>query len=381
MTERESRPLVLVLGAGASLGARSRCVTVPPLGCGLGGYLLTWLDANDPRDPSRLAPKIHERANHCPRDAGNGLWREPLLPKLREGLKEVIVRENSAVPGSRAPFEVLMDGWIGRQDGRDLLITMQKLLAHALLVGRECAFDEHPDLLDRLVRGLPRDRPLIVVTLNYDILIEDALGRAERRYTYPSVEGVDRTIFVSKVQGEPIPMYKIHGSINWLSLESGVVSSDLQVVRQSAKSAEYIDQGQFRVVQTYATYVPPHRRALLFELERSTKTPVAAVYGTGKPVVANPRHVDAHRQDCCAEIAKLVEADALVVGLRPVGEDDDPVLHEVLRTIAKLEGEKTYVNPSDDDCRHFERLGYGTVAKTLEDWLDAWPHRQAPDTQ
>jgi hypothetical protein len=371
MTERANQPLILVLGAGASLGARARCATLPPLGCGLGKYLLDWLDANEPRD---------ELTSDFPLTAGERLWHESLLPKLREELNGVIGQESPSVDETLTPFEVLMDKWTKREDGHRILIAMQTLLAYAFLVGHRCAFHEHLDLLDRLVRGLPRERPLIVITLNYDLLLEEAFLRDDQRFTYPAVPGVEKTIFFSEGHGEPTPVYKIHGSINWLSVRSPG-SADPEVARRATEPVKVEERNGLLVTQTYATYVPPNRESLFLELERSTGTPVAAVYGTGKPVVENAEHVDAHRRDCLARIARLVEGDALVIGVRHVGEDDDPVLDEVLRAIAKLDGEKTYVNPSDDDCRHFERLGYGTVAKTLEDWLDVWPHRQAPDTQ
>ena len=365
---KDGRPLVLLLGAGASLGARPRWDTLPPLGSRLGCYLRTWLDANN---PTFAEERLFDPTGGSPLCTGERLWVERLLPELRESLDEVASVEKGGNLGQRTPFEILMDGWFQRKDGKDLLIVAQTLLAYAFLVGRACAFHERQDLLDQLVARLPANRPTIVITLNYDLLLEDALKRAGRRYTYPSVPGVEGTIFVSEGQGEAIQFFKIHGSINWLSLRSCGVSADLEVARQSTRSVKYIDFGSFPVAQTYATYVTPNRAALFFELERhlSAQTPVAAIYGTGKQVIENPEHVDEHRRACCAQICQLAEADVLAVGLRRAAGEDDPILHELLVSLSRVRGEKTCVNFSANDCEQFESLGYKAIQTTLEDWL------------
>ena len=45
-----ARDIVLVIGAGASFGARRRDLARPPLGKDLAGYLLRWFDRNQPRE-------------------------------------------------------------------------------------------------------------------------------------------------------------------------------------------------------------------------------------------------------------------------------------------------------------------------------------------
>jgi hypothetical protein len=380
------RPLILVLGAGASFGARSGSNPKPPLGKDLARYLCDWLDANDPalsRQPQRW-----------------NFWRDrPWLQGfLRKRLNEVVNEE--AVENGRnddktawsknhgPPFERLMDRWIQNKDDewldlkdgrglqnrhcRELLIATQTLLAYAFLKGDKCAFLKHDDLLDELVA---RQTPTLVVALNYDLLLEEALVRARKAYAYPAVRGIGGTYFVSQGKGEPstgepIPIFKLHGSINWLAHESGMPSQTFAVAHETTRPVGYSYCGSFPVAQTDAIHVPQNRNELFRTLEKPTRKPlVAAIYGSGKPVVANPDDVKKHRAACLEAISMLTSADVLLIGLRPVEESDDPVLCELLDRLSGVPGEKSCVNPEPSDCETFRGLGYRTIQMTMEDWL------------
>jgi hypothetical protein len=375
------RPLILVLGAGASLGAREGLAPKPPLGKNLARYLCDWLDAND-----RARPWLFTRDQQ-------EFVRRRLIEAAKEEDKLRKAPDNEEQPepsvgNSRVPFEDLMARWFRNEDHewldikkggrrpnrhcRKLLIGTQTLLAYAFLDGKECAFTQQQDRMDEL---LARRMPTVVITLNYDLLLEEALVRARKAYTYPGVRDIGGTAFVSRGGGqpstdEPIPIFKLHGSINWLSHRSGMVSQSPAVSRATTRPVAYSFNGPFPIAQTDAIYIPPNRHSLFRTLENSSdRAVVAAIYGEGKHVVENPHDVEGHRTACWNKVSELNSADVLVIGLRPVARPDDPPLFCLLRCLDSLQGDKVCVNSSKSDCEEFNRRGYHTFPMSLQDWL------------
>jgi hypothetical protein len=165
-----SDSLVLVLGAGASLGARHCSATRPPLGAGLAGYISRWLRANDPSRPLRIADAmLHPPASECPLYTGEELWRVEHLADVADAIDRVADQERTSTSTVGTPFEALMNSWVDAEDDRsDYIRCAQRILAMSMLVGRECAFHERPDLFDELLARLVGRRRLMVISLNYD---------------------------------------------------------------------------------------------------------------------------------------------------------------------------------------------------------------------
>lgn len=65
-----------------------------------------------------------------------------------------------------------------------------------------------------------------------------------------------------------------------------------------------VESGPFVVSQTWASYAPQNRPSLLYELEEGANPgePIVAIYGTGKYIIANPIHVQQHRDTCLARL-------------------------------------------------------------------------------
>lgn len=366
-------PLVLLLGAGASFGARAESHLPPPLGAKLGSYLRDWLKANDPKRPLRVArPPYHdEPVSHCPFYAGRNLWSENDLADATARLSHVAAAEQSEPIGSNIPFERLMETLAQHDHSWRLIGTIQRILCYSMLVGWRCAFIAGTDHYDRLLQRVGRARRLVAITLNYDLLLEDALERRGLRFTYPAVRGVAGTIFTSSGEGAVVRVYKPHGSINWLAARSIGVSASLEAARKNTEPLKLTKSGPYFATQSYATYVPPNRTSTFYELEKSYNAdrPVVAIYGSGKHLMENPDHVEQHRSDCRKSIAELDEADVLAIGVRPTTRQDDPVLWEILEVLQKLRGLKEYVAPSQAECGVFQKLGFSTREETFERWL------------
>ena len=370
--EMESDTLVLLVGAGASYGARASSDVPPPLGKNLAQYLLRWLRSNRPVARTHACGhSFHDPMKHCVLYTGTSLWREPRLAQIEAALADVAAGEHDhhRVP----PFEQLMDAWASKGDTQALLRQTQRVLGLSMLVGHGCAFLDRPDLYDRLVAEISPYERIIVLTLNYDLLLEDALRRAGRGFTYPRLPGVAGTIFTHLGSGTPVPIFKLHGSIGWMVVPDIGIGTDLSVLRKNTKPIRLVSSGPIVARQTSGTYVPPNRVSLFHELEESAGSnyPVAAVYGTGKPLLENPEHVEAHREACVASLGDLDAADVLAIGVRPVGVTDDPVAARALDMISRLKGQKTYVGPSPNECEQFRRLGFTAEQCTLASWLEA----------
>jgi hypothetical protein len=267
------------------------------------------------------------------------------------------------------PFEALMDCWSQPTGHADQIALTQTLLAYAMTVGCQCAFVEAADRLDSLMAMV---KPTTVVTLNYDVLTEEALLRVGLRFTYPSLPGPDGSdqIFGHGI-GEPVQIFKLHGSVNWIPLQVIPHGADARAVWTAAAKppaiVRHVQSGSLTARQTWRTYVPPNRASALCEWESGRYgSPVAAVYGTGKNVLSNPDHVDQHRSACIKHLAAAPIDCAVAVGIRPVCPEDDPVLDKVVEVLASSAAHKLYVSPDEGACAAFQWRGFNSLRATLE---------------
>jgi len=367
---------VLLLGAGASYGARLSAGPPngrpPPLGAELAQYMLQWLKGNAPKRKPRPDPSFGQHyigSPLCANWAGDELWEDEHLAEVARELTEVARMEGDARgkgKGSEAtPFEDLMAKWTNEEDGYRLFAPAHRWLAYSMNYGYRCAFVECPDLLDGL---LAQEQPTIVVTVNYDTLTEEALRRAGCRTSHPGLTAIDGVEQVSNGSGPIIPVFKLHGSVNWVPVRGGGLSATEEVAARIAaeRPTHLAENGPHIAAVTFATSAVFDRPSLLHELENGD-APVVAVYGAGKYVIDNFRHVDHHRKACRDRLAFEPIDCVIAVGIRPVSREDDPVLPEVIDLLASRGKHAFYTSPDEDDCREFERRGFTSVRATLEE--------------
>lgn len=372
---------VLLLGAGASLGARDDAEVRPPLGRQLAGYLLRWLAANNPELPTvtrwpAFAP------NPDPLIVGPGPWQNrALLAEVRAELEQVAAQDAQ----SDAPhFEALMERWaqapIRRGGYRGHLEFMQQLLSYAMNFGNACAFLPGRDRFDDLLASF---KPSVIVTVNYDLLVEQALARASMRNSHPGIPapaaaGTFREL-VSEGEGPIVPMFKLHGSVDWFPVRSGAAGSDKETVEELANANPLTPRPNDAVfgdkrtpLHSYDTKhtFEPYDGANLRILLQDDYNPVVAIYGRGKPLLRNLQHVRNHREACFEMLTEGGVGRVLAVGIRPVSEGDDPVVHKLTSFLGSTTGRKEYVSPAPDDCKAFEALGFTALPIGLAGYLD-----------
>jgi hypothetical protein len=368
---------VLLLGAGASLGARADenplvQQILPPLGNQLASYLLNWMRANDPAQRLRqVVDGYQETFDHDLHHMNIDLWnaRED-LSKIQRSLFTIAQQQTSSNPG-RTSFEVLMDS----EEFRPLLHTTQKLITLSMTAGRHCAFEDHPDRMDELIT---RMRPELVITANYDLLLENALDRNAISFDYPGLhgrtQGAESIKNLTHASGTPVGVFKLHGSIGWHSLYNGAVSATLQVAERIAhdRPTTLRLSGPHAAADTWATSEERNRRNLVLTLENSSVigAPVIAVYGSGKYVLDNPSDIENHRATCLSRILGGSLDRVVAIGLRPPSEDDDPILFQTINLLGKLAKERIYIAPSDDDCAEFRKRGFEATGETMARFLE-----------
>lgn len=337
---------------------------------------MRWLAANDPEQKLRHAYGFHYFTGPpCPNFTGEQLWEDKNRGPVTSALRAVAEQEARCM-GHKTPFEDLMDTWSETEDGRRLLEFAHRLIVYAMTVGHRCAFTEGPDRLDRLIALV---QPTTIVTLNYDTLTEEALRRLGFRYSYPDLAGPrgskgEPPLQVSTGNGVVVPMFKLHGSINWVTISGATGSATLEIAEEIARSrpTHIVQSGPFVTAQTWATYAVEGRQNLLYDLEEAPETgePVIAVYGTGKHVLENPEHVDAHREACFRHLGEADAIDCVIaVGIRAVTADDDPVVCKAIDMLAAGARHKVCADPDPNQCTEFERRGFISVRATLEEFV------------
>jgi len=157
-------------------------------------------------------------------------------------------------------------------------------------------------------------------TLNYDLLLEGALGAAGQSLQYGRDESDPST-----------PIYKLHGSINWVPEGTAQFGT---------ASCTPISVGGMRVVR--------NRAAFDEACQQNECGAIMAMYEPDKTVLPEPRIVKRHQDAWNSEVR---DADCVVcIGVRPVASD----LH-VWGPIRDARGHKLAVDPGAAD--EYERLG------------------------
>ncbi len=343
----------LVLGAGASRGARDGLPghPLPPLGDGLACYLLNWLDENG---PDKLCGN-EMQDDLCTSAPSDDLWTAGLVEPLREFLRSALVKGFEKAAAALAP---------------DLLEPVNRLLSWSMLVGHGCAFPEHHDRLDWLLNGDPFALNLAVITLNYDLLLEEALERAQRSYVYPGL----RPLTPEPANPGAVPIYKLHGSINFLQFYGALRSSDPETLQKfGASQPKVILSGPGNGLDTQVEVVPQGGRDnLIVTLKHrgNARNPVLAIYAPGKPVPYNHNCVANIRDECLKALAGNRSAGATIIGVKlpePDAVGDDPPLDDTLQALRHLDGGVMYIARGDEERARACELGFSTGARTLEE--------------
>jgi hypothetical protein len=364
MTVDADRMHFIVLGAGASFGARADCGERPrpPLGKMLATYLRVWFEANRGSGVDR-AFRNSERPD------------TELFEDERFNLD--LIAFLTRIEAARGDFERGMDHLIDEwSDRRNDLRKINRVFAYAMLLGRKCAFEPEADLYDRFLKSIHHPRTkIIVVSFNYDILFEEAAARhlgcpdnVTGAVLYPGLRVQEPEAAVRRLR-----VLKPHGSINWFRVDTHLARShDPERARAEIKPASIV-AGRPAALDTGSEYVPPGTHAnLVLQLQHDPrKYPILAFYSPGKPVADNPRAIQKVREQCISTLREAPDADVTAVGIRPPckDEEDDEFLEELFEAARHCSGEKRYVSPQPAECLRAQSYGFAAKQQTFADFV------------
>lgn len=336
---RERKPVVIV-GAGASHGARER--PAPPLGNDLLDYLERYLHF------------IEEETVR--NDSG--------LP-FREGgelgeLRSLLDKAN----GQGWTYERLVDNEIARNDPyNEKLSLLNRLLVAAFSPPSASynirwpgqAFSRGQDLYDGFLSHLKAkgfsSEGLTFISLNYDILLEQAIERTGGSCDY---------FLPGKLPKCGHVFLKIHGSINWWGRFGPV-----RPLRQGEPIPFDL---------TFTTRGPVYKEIRIEEHPYECCTavdagdPIIAHYAQGKPAYVNAETLAEIRNKAVAECAAATEA--LIIGVHPpTSSREDETLWEMFTCLKARQVPTRYVGPSPDTDTVWKMWQFQPVRRTFRDFV------------
>jgi len=320
---------ILFIGAGASFGARERMLARPPLG----NDLCRWLKDQAPR----LA------GNHRLIDLFSSI----------ETAQEIL---------GRFPNEQNYEYLLGKLN-RDDRVALSRLLQISFtdLLKRDSSLDlgfrSVPDGYDQLLEHLKFDYSWAVISLNYDVLFEEALARRHLSYLYPHFPLHFKDTHVDK---SDLYVYKPHGSINFFAHDHHIIyhgNEPRDPGEQMPTEFSYDENGM--PVPNYPIWFaasPGAENVLGRAHSSATPQPVMANYTAGKPTDVNEKTLALVREEAL-ELCRVAE-EAVVIGVRPIADaTDDPFVSAFF----SIQYPKfRYVSPSSSDCervRIFQKSG------------------------
>jgi hypothetical protein len=352
-TDSVERDTVLILGAGASLGARPEAECRPPLGAALAGYLLHWLEVNKPRRRvGAWSPGVDDDEENDKPD--KRLWYD--FEELRPVLEKA--RDCGAPDGFERAMSELADA-----SKTGLLHSLNRVIAVSFLGGKACAFCEGEDLYDQLFRALG-NRLRAIVTPNYDTLAEEALGRTGASYWYAGTTWSQ----------EPIALYKIHGSTNFVQPSGSGRGATIEIAQSTSKPLRAVPQTPFpSFFNDHPLYaIRGHRNTFLHHDGVNDYRPIMVTYGPAKPAVYGLPYLEQIRQACSSGLRAAPPARVIAIGIRPPVDDsgaDDPTWSGLCRLMADLSSNKSYWSGNAQERSAMARFGFVGRDGWFEDFV------------
>lgn len=350
-----------MIGAGASFGAREDLQPGerPPLGKDLAKYLLSWYAAHDPQ---QWEPETHILRAERSLDTS--------IPCSCDLLDDVSIRGRmisilEEAKKTALGFEEAMNLLWNDQDSPwyEAPKRVNQLISWAFTTGDTPQFVERSDLYDELVRKLFQKKGLAVISLNYDVLFEEAVYRVLGKEVvwYPGVRFGQKEL--------SLPVYKPHGSSNWFVLRGSSRSADLNIAR---KLAVPLALGPEKTPDSQREYaILGDRKNLVSSMKRTHGhfDTVMALIMPRKKVPLNWPAVDRARDLCLEAIFSNPSANATVIGVHVPIDDDDPLVKKCLMALGQLEGQSTFINPSKDEILQSQQLGFDGKNMTLSEFI------------
>ena len=351
---------VLFIGAGASFGARdelSEFGSSPPLGEELLGYIRACLPAFTTWKAEEGGPDEEEDK------------------RLRRFFARQRCRRNRH-------YECAIDEWLKCKPRHDrLLYALNRLLAFSIhppqdqrCPGQE-PFQYGKDRYDDLVQHLGIDPSWRIISLNYDALFEEALGRTGRSYWYPGLTDGDHGGIARP--DNSVPIYKPHGSCNWFPGGNALDISHMENPDAPVPD-EDLDGNMLHACDSGHPHIQGTSTGKTQDVSRGDfrtylssgggEDPIMAHYCASKVAPLNGDTLTRIREDCVAGLGHIEHA--VVIGVRLVPQDDDPVVDGIFNQFSRCPTEYVCGNP--DEARPVEgQYGFRPHTHGLQESLAA----------
>jgi hypothetical protein len=356
---RAEKRNLLIIGAGASRGAREPS---PPDGNQLLSVLAGTVDRlrkAEPRSALNYDEVFASRGWSC--------------IYFSEGEIELVGQFLSKAMATQKGYEAAIAEVLANdaEAGKGLLLLLNRLIAFTFCFNERGmgplveGFRPGADRYDQLVDHLDLDASWMVISLNYDLLFEQALRRKAVPYYYSELK-ID-----AEANRSGVPIFKIHGSVNWFPCPTHTISGHNPTPDQVRRATTRMtwDEANRRYSIDFPDVFSSAYRLIYQELVREEellRSPIMAHYGPRKPVDVNFPFIDGVRKSCLKHLSMVDRA--VIVGVRPVTGEDDPAL---LRIFEMLNGKDViYVNPSGADCTSVSSsFGFTCVQQSFSEWL------------
>jgi hypothetical protein len=183
-----------------------------------------------------------------------------------------------------------------------------------------------------------------------------------------------------------IPIFKLHGSINWFPdvghehvFEGQPCSKDLvqATVDERGHLDTQLDDAKLPVRDNLVNTLRQ------VDCDNIGMYPlVLGLYAPGKPAPVNSGSIECVREKCLSMIRDNPDANAVVVGVHPPEREDDEIANEVLCELGKLRGNKAFVNPNCEDKKRAEGFGFHKHHDRFGDYIKSLqpaPSKRAHD--
>ena len=270
-------------------------------------------------------------------------------------------------------FEYSVSQMMGESgtEGATILLLLSRLIAFTFCYNPrglgpqlDC-FHPKTDRYDQCIEKLNINSTWAVVSLNYDMLFEQALERKMVPYFYPEI----KTTPIGEL--DYLPLYKIHGSINWFPIRPQTLHQPTPTDCQRLKATTGLsyDKNNNRFSHDFPGIFSSDYDLIYQELVREgelERCPVLAHFAPRKPVDINFSQIERIRRDCIQDIKGVKRA--FIIGVRPIDQKDDPNLFAIFDN---LKGKDViYVNPDMFANKKMNQdFGFAYSPHTFERWL------------
>ncbi len=266
-------------------------------------------------------------------------------------------------------YEQLVDNEVSKGNAyNENLALMNRLVVAAFIPPRtpwnppiprlDEAFSERADVYDEFLSKL-KDKgyapsSVVFVTLNYDLLLEQAIHRLGGTYDY-MLSGHERN------QG--LSLHKIHGSINWWG-EMGPFGP-LEEAKPIPSPLKVTSRGL--VYKEIRIEEDPYEACI----SSGAGDPILAHYGPGKPVFVNFPTLAEIRSKAIAECTAATRA--LIIGVHPpASRQEDETLWELFFALKPKAVLTQYVGLPPDTEVVADRFQFQAISKTFKEFVRTW---------